>query len=96
MRHPSADDGGDPHHGLRRVVEPVDPGEQQPGEVGGVGTAVAGRRGELLGEERVALGALGDELDDVVVESRTGAAHHATQVGVGQGPEVDPGEPGQP
>ena len=93
VRHPAADDGGDPHDGLRGVVEPVDPGEQQPGEVGRVGTAVAGGRGELLGEERVALGPPGDELDDVVVEGRAGAAHDPPQVGVGQRPEVDPGEP---
>ena len=64
-----------------------------PGEVGRVGTAVAGGLGELLGEERVALGPPGDELDDVVVEGRAGAAHDPPQVGVGQRPEVDPGEP---
>ena len=61
VRHPAADDGGDPHDGLGGVVEPVDPDEQQPGEVAGVGTAaLAGGGGELLGEERVALGPPGD------------------------------------
>ena len=79
-----------------RVVEPVDAGEQEPGEVAGVGAApVAGGRGELLGEEGVALGALGDPLDELVGEAGAGAAHDAAQVGVGQRPEVDAGEGGQ-
>ena len=96
MRHPAADDGRHPHHGLRVVVEPVDPGEQQPGEVGGVGPAtVVGRDRELLGEEGVALGALGHALDEVVGEVGPGPADDAAQVGLGQGAELDAGQAGQ-
>ena len=94
--HPAADDRGDAHDPLGGVVEPVDAGEQEPGEVAGIGTAsLPGGGGELLGEERVALGALGDPLDEVVGQAGAGAAHDAAQVGVGQRPEVDAGEPGQ-
>ena len=41
VRHPAADDRGDPHHALGAVVELVDAGEEQPGEVAGVGAATA-------------------------------------------------------
>ena len=97
MRHPPADDGGDPHDALGGVVELVDPGEQQPGEVAGVGpAALAGGGGELLGEEGVALGARGRPArrrrrDRPVPARRT----MRRRSGSGSGPEVDAGERGQ-
>ena len=95
VRHPAADDRGDAHHALGVLVELVDAGEEEAGEVTGVGAAGAGRGGELLGEEGVALGAAGDLLDDARGQVGADPAHDAAQVGVGQGAELEAGEGGQ-
>ena len=95
VRHPAADDGRDAHHALGVLVELVDPGEEETGEVTGVHAAATGRGGELLGEEGVALRAAGDLLDDPRGQVGAGPAHDAAQVGVGQGAELEPGEGGQ-
>ena len=94
--HPATDDRGDPHDALGRLLEAVDPGEQEPCEIRRIRTAaLVGGHGELLGEEGVALGPVGDVVDHVLAEVGPGPPHDATHVGIREGPQLDAGERGQ-
>ena len=67
---PSAGDAGRAHDLAGRLVEAVEPHQQQLGEIGGerVVMGAGGRADQLLHEEGVALGALDDHVDLVVGE----------------------------
>ena len=75
--HPLAGGGGHPDHVARRLVEAVEPHEQQVGEVLGEAPAAAEEGAdELLDVEGVALRALHDPLDVVVVLLTERLARH--------------------
>ena len=70
--------GRDPDDGLGLLVEPVDPSEEEPGEVRG--RSGVGGGGELLGEEGVALGASDDGVDGRGVQAGAGTPDDLAQV----------------
>ncbi len=72
VRDPAAGDGGGADDLAGALVEPVEPHQQQVGQVGRQHpAAVPGGGDELLGEERVALGP-GDDPADLHVGDRVG------------------------
>ena len=94
---PPAGDARRPGHGPGVVTEPVDPDQQHVGQVGGDPAAGAGGgAGELLDEERVALGSVDDvdglrhgepvgrELGDQLAYGRLGERSDGEPLGAGQ------------
>ena len=99
MPHPAAGDGGDAQHLLRRRGALLDPGEQDVGQRHRQRLAVQPGGQQLLGVERVALGA-GDDVVDRGLGQRPGRggqpADQRADVGVGQRAELEPLHAGQP
>ena len=87
-----------PHDVLGGGLELVDSDQEEPGEVAcGARTPQRARRGELLCEEGVALGALDDGLDLRLAQRAVDEAlNQLADVAVGQRGEVDPVHRGQP
>ena len=94
---PATGDGCGPHDASRRVVECVDPHEQQDGEVVGDGSPTGCPRGhQLLDEERVALGPRHDAAQVVLGDRSVGQVlHEAAYVGIGQRFQREAGDAGQ-
>ena len=92
VRDPTADDRSDPDDRLGGLVELVHAGQEQAGEVPGVAPDGARRGRQLLGEERVPLGAAGHLVDDVLREGRAGIVDDPAHVGVGQRAQLDPAQ----
>jgi hypothetical protein len=95
MGDPATGDRGGPDHPAALVVEPVEPDQEQVGEV--VGEPALAELGghQLLGEERVALGAA-DDADQVGGREVAAVerAHEPAYVGVGQRRQRDPDHSG--
>ena len=98
MGHPAARDGGGADHQPGGVVELVEAHEQQVGQ--GLGQRVRpplGGRDQLLGEERVALGALDDAAAARARAAAPGAACAPARARRRRrGAELEPGHAGQP
>ena len=96
---PPAGAGGGADDGTPVVVQPVEPDQQQVGEVVGQPGAVRALGGadQLLGEERVALGAADDRVQ-VALGQRAGQQrpHQPAYVGIGQRVQLDAVHPGDP
>ena len=99
VAHPAARAGGGPDDLPGTLVQPVEPDQQQVGEVLGDAalTAVRGGADQLLGEERVALGAMHDRVH-LPLRQRPGQqrTHQAGHVEVGEGVELEPLHRGHP
>ena len=91
--HPPPGHRGDPQHLLGGVRSLLDPGQQDVGERGRQRLAAAARGEQLLGVERVALGARDDVLDRLLGHPTLGAGEPADEVpdlGVRQRRELQP------
>ncbi len=98
VRHPPARGRGGADRQPRRVVELVESEQQQVGEVGGQRPATQlGRGNELLGEERVALGALHDPADVTLTQRRRmQRPDEGADIRIGQRLELYSRDAGQP
>lgn len=93
MGHPAPDDCRDPDDVTRLLGQLVDAGQQEPGQVSGVpGGPDVGRLGQLLGEERVALGPLGDGLHLLGAQPDVEPVHEGSDVAGVQWTEVQTGQ----